>query len=321
MTNIIPTNEVNFFRTTKLNLTPVFINGIPIDSLIDTGANCSLIKESIAKRLGCHFSPISMYLTGIGLNKIHAFAMITVVIQCEGVSIELDVHVVRDYDFHYNLLIGRNAVNYPDIEIITNSLGSRFSRKTLEVKVEVNVCTTSTELRELTSKIEHLDSALQEKIINIFTKYPSVLDETSNVKTGELKLSLVKNEIINYRPYRLAPIEREKVNKIIQDLLKQNIIRESDSSFANPVILVKKKDGSDRLCVDYRSLNKIVEKNRYPLPLIEDQMDRLGKARFFISIDMKNGFYQIPVSSDYKIHGFCYTGWPLRVSENAIWYL
>lgn len=239
-----------------------------------------------------------MYLTGIGLNKIHAFAMITVVIQCEGVSIELDVHVVRDYDFHYNLLIGRNAVNYPDIEIITDSLGSRFSRKTLEVKVEVNVCTTSTELRELTSKIEHLDSALQEKIINIFTKYPSVLDETSNVKTGELKLSLVKNEIINYRPYRLAPIEREKVNKIIQDLLKQNIIRESDSSFANPVILVKKKDGSDRLCVDYRSLNKIVEKNRYPLPLIEDQMDRLGKARFFISIDMKNGFYQIPVSSD-----------------------
>lgn len=80
--------------------------------------------------------------------------------------------------------------------------------------------------------------------------------------------------------------------------MKQKIIRESDSPFANPVILVKKKDGSDRLCIDYQALNKILEKDRYPLPFIEDQIEILGKARYFISKDMKNGFYQIPVASD-----------------------
>lgn len=52
------------------------------------------------------------------------------------------------------------------------------------------------------------------------------------------------------------------------------------------------------MCIDYRTLNKILEKDRYPLPLIEDQMDKLGKSKFFISIDMKNGFYQIPVSPE-----------------------
>lgn len=63
--------------------------------------------------------------------------------------------------------------------------------------------------------------------------------------------------------------------------MKQRIIRESDPPFANPVFLVKKIDGSKRLCVDHRALNKILEKDRYPLPLIEDQIDRLGKEFFF----------------------------------------
>lgn len=219
-------------------------------------------------------------------------------VQFQEVCLELDIHVVRDNDFQYNLLIGRNAVQYPDVQIVTDSLGSQLFRKPVQTKTEVNVLTDISELNELTSKIEHLDLELQEKLRKNFQKYPSVLDETSTVKTGELKLRLVKNEIIYYRPCRLAPIEREKVNEIVQELLKQNIIRESDSPFANPVILVKKKDGNDRLCIDYRALNKILEKDRYPLPLIEDQIDRLGRAKYFISIDMKNRFYQIPVASD-----------------------
>lgn len=257
-----------------------------------------MIKESIARRLGCHFSPTSIYLNGIGSNKVYVFAIITVLVQFNEVCIELDIHVVRDYDFQYNLLIGRNAVQYPDIQIVTDSFGSRLFRKTVQTGTEVNMVNNMSELTNLTSKIEHLDLELQIKIRKIFQEYPSVLDETSTVKTGELKLRLITPDIVNYRPYRLAPIEREKVNQIVQELLKQNIIRESDSHFANPVLLVKKKDGSDRLCIDYRALNKILEKDRYPLPLIEDQIDRLGKAKFFISIDMKNGFYQIPVALD-----------------------
>ncbi|CAH2223131.1 jg19574 [Pararge aegeria aegeria] len=135
----------------------------------------------------------------------------------------------------------------------------------------------------------------------IFQKYPTILptpDNVSHVKTGELKIRLKNDKVVNYRPYRLAPIEREKVKEIINDLLEKGVIRESDSDFASPVLLVKKQDGSDRLCIDYRALNQIIEKDRYPLPLIQDQLDMLGKAKYFISIDMKNGFYQIPVSPE-----------------------
>ncbi|KAJ8705933.1 hypothetical protein PYW07_010710 [Mythimna separata] len=146
-----------------------------------------------------------------------------------------------------------------------------------------------------------LDKCLQNDIINIFQKYPNVIPTDtyiSTVKTGQLNIRLKTNKVIHYRPYRLAPIEREKVKQIIDDLIQKKIIRESESEFASPVLLVKKKDGNDRLCIDYRALNKNIEKERYPLPLIDDQIDRLGQAKYYISIDMKNGFYQISIAPE-----------------------
>lgn len=67
----------------------------------------------------------------------------------------------------------------------------------------------------------------------------------------------------------------------------------SVSEYASPVVVVKKKDGSNRLCVDFRLLNKKISKDRYPLPLIEDQLDALQNARIFSTLDLKNGFFHV----------------------------
>ncbi|XP_068987594.1 uncharacterized protein [Bombus flavifrons] len=96
-------------------------------------------------------------------------------------------------------------------------------------------------------------------------------------------------------PYRLSEEERRTVRERISELIEAKIIRPSSSPFASPMILVKKKDGSDRLCVDFRALNKNTVADRYPLPLIADQIARLQKARYFISLDMASGFHQIPI--------------------------
>lgn len=96
-----------------------------------------------------------------------------------------------------------------------------------------------------------------------------------------------------YHPYRLSYQEKLKVREIIKDLLHKNIIRESTSEYASPIILVKKKDGADRMCVDFRALNRVTIKDRYPLPLIDDHIDRLGCSRFFTGLDMASGFHQI----------------------------
>ena len=76
-------------------------------------------------------------------------------------------------------------------------------------------------------------------------------------------------------PYRLAPSEMEELSKQLQELLDKGFIRPSSSPWGAPVLFVKKKDGSFRMCIDYRGLNKLTVKNRYPLPRIDDLFDQL----------------------------------------------
>lgn len=67
------------------------------------------------------------------------------------------------------------------------------------------------------------------------------------------------------------------------------------SEYASPIVLVKKKSGEPRLCVDYQRLNRKIVRDRYPLPLVEDQLDRLARARVFCTLDLKDGFFHVPI--------------------------
>lgn len=85
---------------------------------------------------------------------------------------------------------------------------------------------------------------------------------------------------------------------MILELLENKIIRESSSPYASPVILVKKKTGDYRMCVDYRKLNAITVKDKYPLPLIKEQIDKLGGYRYFTGLDLASGYYQVPLATE-----------------------
>src|SRR5215467_7729817 len=93
----------------------------------------------------------------------------------------------------------------------------------------------------------------------------------------------------------MAPVELEELKKQLQDLLEKGFIRPSHSPWGAPVLFVKKKDGSMRLCIDYRELNKMTIKNRYPLPRIDDLFDQLKGASVFSKIDLRSGYHQLRV--------------------------
>ncbi|XP_052734270.1 uncharacterized protein LOC128196752 [Vigna angularis] len=103
---------------------------------------------------------------------------------------------------------------------------------------------------------------------------------------------------VSIAPYRMAPAELVELKKQIEDLLEKQFIRPSASPWGAPVLLVKKKDGGSRLCVDYRQLNKLTIKNKYPLPRIDDLMDQLHGATVFSKIDLRSGYHQILVKAD-----------------------
>lgn len=113
----------------------------------------------------------------------------------------------------------------------------------------------------------------------------------------EHEIPLVDNAVPPHRPpYRLSPAELDEVRKQLDELLQLGYIQPSTSPFAAPVLLIKKPDGSWRMCIDYRALNKLTVRRRYPLPRIDDLLDRLHKAAFFTKIDLRSGYYQVRIS-------------------------
>ncbi|KAL0551924.1 hypothetical protein IC582_011017 [Cucumis melo] len=103
---------------------------------------------------------------------------------------------------------------------------------------------------------------------------------------------------ISRAPYRMAPAELKELKVQLQELLDKGFIRPSVSPWGAPVLFVKKKDGSMRLCIDYRELNKVTVKNRYPLPRIDDLFDKLQGATVFSKIDLRSGYHQLRIKDE-----------------------
>ncbi|GJY07647.1 putative reverse transcriptase domain-containing protein [Tanacetum coccineum] len=99
-------------------------------------------------------------------------------------------------------------------------------------------------------------------------------------------------------PYQLAPSEMKELSKQLKELSDKGFIRPSSSPWGAPVLFVKKKDGSFRMCIDYRELNKLTVKNRYPLPRIDDLFDQLQGSSVYSKIDLRSGYHQLRVREE-----------------------
>ena len=99
----------------------------------------------------------------------------------------------------------------------------------------------------------------------------------------------------NKPPYRVSQAQQEEIMRQVNELVEKKMVRPSSSPFCSPVLLVQKKDGTYRMCVDYRALNRITIKNRFPVPRVEDLFDKLQGSTYFSKIDLKSGYHQIRI--------------------------
>lgn len=122
----------------------------------------------------------------------------------------------------------------------------------------------------------------------------------TNLTEHEIKLK-EDGKPFKQRAYRLSPFHKEVLKKEVNYLLHHGLAEPSSSPYSSPCVLVKKPDGSFRMCTDYRKLNSISVADNYPLPLIDQLLDNIGQAKFVSKIDLLKGYYQIPLEEKAKL--------------------
>ena len=103
---------------------------------------------------------------------------------------------------------------------------------------------------------------------------------------------------IRQPPHRLGPEKEAEAEKQVKELLEKGLIEPAGGAWSSPVVLIRKKDGNWRFCVDYRRLNAVTQQDAYPLPRIDDSLDALSGSRYFSTLDLISGYWQVSLDAD-----------------------
>lgn len=287
----------------------ISVSNIPAFVLIDSGATHSFISSSfVAKfKVECEFLPYTLEIS-LPSGKILVANQIArdLRMEIDGRGIAADLIPVMIKDFDVILVMDWLSKIYATIYCTERMVV--FQRPGEEefrfVGIEVNtssgvVSTTQVERiprkeldqRFLVSMIDIKQDKLSIEDVPIVRHYKDIFPEdllgVPPNRQVEFTIDLVPGATpISKAPYRMAPLELQELKVQLKQLLDKGFIRPSVSPWGAPVLFVKKKDGTMRLCIDYRELNRLTIKNKYPLPRIEDLFDQLKGATVFSKIDL-----------------------------------
>jgi len=258
-------------------------------ALIDTGSDICLIRASAYIRLGCLRLKLNeIRFHGIGATNNSTIGEFDTELTIDGHTHSALVRVVLDTLMSYDLLVGTDFLNSVELTIKAGKMISTLSEQVSVDNDLPEILQINVDFEKSNADVSHVPELRdREKIEKLVRDY-----KPNKTREVDLKMPIIlkDDEPVYQRARRLAMPEREAVNAQINEWMHEGVIQPSLSDYASPIVLAKNKDGSTRLCVDYRLLNKKIIKNKYPLPLIEDQLDSLQGTRLYSTLDLKNGF-------------------------------
>ncbi|XP_043506100.1 uncharacterized protein LOC122526637 [Polistes fuscatus] len=234
---------------------------------------------------------VAIRINGFGNAITKPIGRCEVNIDIEDGRYKTDVFVVSQSDMRYEVLLGRELLKELDVRINKGRVEIRRPDKRLSEEIsEGSVKSSDYDTDEIDVK-EPYKVRIKELIQNY-------KPNTKPDARTETKIKLTDNIPVCSKPRRLAPKEKKIVTQQLDEWLDEGIIQPSTSEYSSPVVVVPKKDGTYRVCIDYRKLNAKVVRDRFPMPLIEDCLDALTQGVVFSTIDLKNGFFHVKIEED-----------------------
>ncbi|KAL0549271.1 hypothetical protein IC582_013752 [Cucumis melo] len=274
----------------------ILICNVPADVLFDPGATHSFVSSIFLTKLNRMLEPLSEGLaiyTPVGDVLLVNEVLRNCEVLVEGISLLVDL---LPLEWQRKEVVFRKP---GFAEVVFRGMRKAVSRSLISVlkaeKLPRKGCTAF--LAHIVvvqrEKLKPEDVPVVKEFLDVF---PDDLSGLPPDREIEFTIELLPGTTsISQAPYRMAPSELKELKMQLQELVDKGYIRPSVSPWGAPVLFVKKKDGTLRLCIDYRQLNKVTIRNKYPLPRIDDLFDQLRGAALFSKIDLRSGYHQLKV--------------------------
>ena len=291
----------------------VRFNGNPIHVMLDTGAQPSVIDKATLETMNIPYYTKQDKVYGVGKSPIQV---------CRTLEVEIDVGEGQIIRHRIEVLDTSSRTAILGRDFLANFEEVCFDMQNFRVRLGESWKETATSLqggqailRAEVARVTEPDAygqkfdidpsrspserediqAMLERYSEVFAANPKSPGE---IQEAEHRIALMDDRPIKHRPLRVSPITEVEISRQIEEMKKNGIIRPSDSPWGSRIILVKKKDGTQRFAVDYRGLNSVTKKDAYPMPDAKDIFDRLGGSSVFSTLDCASAYWSIPVREE-----------------------
>ncbi|XP_054734546.1 uncharacterized protein LOC129242007 [Anastrepha obliqua] len=315
--------------------TNIKIKDKTFNALVDTGSELCIIRYDMVKMIGdVELKNEIVHLSGIGAGRLTTLGCFDAEIKLDDIIIKVTFYVVSEKDMVYSAILGSSI--FEKVDMVIGQAGATFKKKGLLGSLKAVESTQN--WGKPNPDVDWFDEFSALCCINIdggvpncpvnLTHLPKSVALTveywiRNFKPNKIAKSpiemriIVKDDIPVYQtPRRMSFGDRKFINEQIDLWLKDGILVPSTSEYAAPVVLVSKKDGTKRICCDYRKINEKIVRDNFPMTLIDEVLEQLQGANIFTTLDLANGFFHVPIEPSsrkytaFVTHGgqfeFCY---------------
>jgi hypothetical protein len=283
---------------------PVTIAGKEGLAYVDSGASRSIAGHNLyghLKRIKAPFTRLTQELTMADGEPVEmATEVYKVQVEVNDRIVHTSVTAIPEHS-RGKTLLGMDFIKAADVILDFPRMQWRFRGQPnwgpLVSEKEVSLAASTVQLEPLRDdEGTELDKVQKDQLVRLLDSHKEVFEESDEpTPYAEHRITLTDDRPIATTPYRMSPQRRAVLEVEIQRMVEKNVIEECESPYAAPVVMVPKKDGSFRVCVDFRKLNSVTVPDCYPLPRIDDVLHAARQNFYMSTLDLKSGFWQVPV--------------------------